>query len=121
MERLKQKSSNNSNRRVQPQIAKPIRPGQHLAVIRPNSSTIATHGSDVTDPSRQQQGSLLVRAASPSKIPIVPMNSAQAPIIKGHGYRDSDNNSLSSSGVSQRVKNAVGMKQLSRQRIKKPG
>ena len=58
MERLKQKSSNNSNRRVQPQIAKPIRPGQHLAVIRPNSSTIATHGSEVTDPSRQQQGNI---------------------------------------------------------------
>ena len=54
VERLKQKSSSNSNRRIQPQIAKPIRPGQHLAVIRPNSSTQATHGSD--DPTRQQQG-----------------------------------------------------------------
>ena len=49
------------------------------------------------------------------------MNSTQAPIIKGHGYRDADNNAPSSSGVSQRVKNAVGMKQLTRQRIRKPG
>jgi len=115
VERLKQKSSN-ANRRIQPQIAKPIRPGQHTAIIRPGNSTLATHGSDID--SSRQQGSIVVRAASPSKIPIVPMNSAQTPIIKGHGYRDSD---TSASGVSQRVKNAVGVEPLSRQRIRKPG
>lgn len=119
VERLKQKSS---NRRVpQPQIAKIIRPGQHVtsAVIRPNNTTVATHANtDGSYDQSRQQGSIVIRAASPSKIPIVPMSAAQAPIIKNMGYRDSD---VGGSGVSQRVKNAVGVEQLSRQRIRKPG
>lgn len=119
VERLKQKSS---NRRVhQPQIAKIIRPGQHVtsAVIRPNNTTVATHANtDGSYDQSRQQGSIVIRAASPSKIPIVPMSAAQAPIIKNMGYRDSD---VGGSGVSQRVKNAVGIEQLSRQRIRKSG
>jgi len=126
VERLKQKCSN--NRRVhQPQIAKPIRPGQHItasAVIRPHSATTyATHGSNNSSEGgdSRQQGSIVVRGASPSKIPIIPMNAAQAPIIKGHGYRDTDMGGSGGTGVSQRVKNAVGVEHLSRQRIRKPG
>lgn len=123
VERLKQKSS--SNRRVhQPQIAKPIRPGQQAtAVMRPISGTSASssHGSvDGSYDASRQQGSIVVRAASPSKIPIVPLNSAQPPIIKGMGYRDNEM-SIGGSGVSQRVKNAVGTEHLGRQRIRKPG
>lgn len=108
----------------QPQIAKPIRPGQQsTAVIRPNTGTSASsHGSfDGSYDSTRQQGSIVVRAASPSKIPIVPLNSTQPPIIKGMGYRDNSEIGIGGTGVSQRVKNAVGTEQLVRQRIRKPG
>ncbi|XP_057293269.1 kinesin heavy chain-like [Hydractinia symbiolongicarpus] len=110
------------NRRVhQPQIAKPvIRPGQPIggsSYIRTNSISSSNSPENNFESSRQQ-GAVVVRATSPSKIPIVPPNTQ--PIIRGGTYRDADM-TLGGSGVSQRVKTAVGADISSRSRIRRPG
>ena len=89
------------------------------AIIKSNSvSGSSSPNSAGESPARQ--GAVVVRATSPAKIPIVPMNSL--PIIKG-GYhpRDGDNTPLGGTGISHRVKNAVGSDLNSKGRLKRTG
>jgi len=140
VERWKQayNKSQQSRRRHQPQIAKPILPGQgnHGGSANNNSNNDGSNptqnsgtgirgggggngnsgggGNSEHDISRHQ-GSVVIRAASPSKIPIVPMN-LSTPIIKG--YREGDS-SMAGPGFSNRVKSAVGVDVNVRTRLKK--
>jgi len=106
VERWKQayNKSQQSRRRHQPQIAKPILPGQgqhgNHSVGGTNNenanSNNSIHGvgnsansssNNTEHEGTRHQGSVIIRAASPSKIPIVPMN-LSTPIIKGSREND---------------------------------
>jgi len=128
VERWKQayNKSQNSRRTHQPQIAKPIRPGQPTiiggqmgssAVIRTNS--VSGSSSQSVSGDARHPGAVVVRATSPSKIPIVPMSSSQ-PVIKGGGYNRDSDSPIGGTGISHRVKNAVGADMSSRNRIRRP-
>jgi len=115
VDRLKQNASKNQGRRAhQPQIAKPIRPGHNpnavQVPIRINSSSPANHDLHNSSPS-------VIRAASPSRIPIVPASAPEhvAPVIKG-GQRSDGDAIIGGSGVSLRIKNAIGPDALPRSR-----
>ena len=89
------------------------------AIIKSNSVSGSSSPSIPGD-SPARQGAVVVRATSPSKIPIVPMNSL--PLIKG-GYhaRDGDAPTIGGTGISHRVKNAVGADINSKNRVKRGG
>lgn len=131
VERWKQayNKSQQSRRRHQPQIAKPILPGQghgshggsaNNSSNDPNSNTSSStgiRGGGGSGNAEHHPSSVVIRAASPSKIPIVPMNLSQGtPIIKG--YREGDS-STSGQGFNQRIKPAVGVDVNVRTRMKK--
>ena len=88
------------------------------AIIKSNSVTGSSSPNSAGE-SPARQGAIVVRATSPSKIPIVPMNSL--PIIKGGYPRDGDNAPLGGTGISHRVKNAVGSDLNSKGRLKRTG
>ncbi|XP_065666641.1 kinesin heavy chain isoform X2 [Hydra vulgaris] len=125
VERWKQafNKSQNGRRNNQPQIAKPIRPGQLTAGVNTGSATIKGNNINLLDGSsefpRQQQGAIVARASSPSKIPIIPMSGSQ-PVIKG-GYREGETVTIGGTGVSHRVKTAVGAEMSTRSLIRRPG
>eukprot|EP00794_Sanderia_malayensis_P003372 gene3372-3861_t len=112
VDRLKQNNQKNQSRRQhQPQIAKPIRPGH------PPSAVINANSLSPTNGEAQVSSSVVIRTASPSRIPIVPAGSSDrtAPIIRG-GPRGDNDAVVGGSGVSQRIKNAVGSDALPRSR-----
>ena len=90
-------------------VAKPIRPGQQsqIGVTKVNNSSASLGSAD-------SQGSVVIRSHSPSKIPIVPGGGSErpAPVIRG-GQRDGDP-VIGGSGVSQRIKSAIGPEALPR-------
>ncbi|XP_065053066.1 kinesin heavy chain-like isoform X2 [Rhopilema esculentum] len=113
VERLKQNNTKNQSRRAhQPQIAKPIRPGHN-----PNQPAINSNSLSVTSVDSQISSPSIIRATSPSKIPIVPAGSSDraTPVIRG-GLRSDGEAIVGGSGVSQRIKNAVGSDTLPRTR-----
>lgn len=65
----------------------------------------------------QNSSSSIIRAVSPSRIPIVPagISDRVAPVIKG-GQRSEGDAIIGGSGVSQRIKNAIGSDALPRSR-----
>jgi len=122
VDRLKQAyNKSQSNRRAhQPQIAKIVRPGQHgiqggpptgTAVIRGGGGVSNSTSPPLDSPSRSHP--VVVRAPSPSKIPIIPSTSA-APIIKG--------GDIGGAGVSSRVKGAINVDTaIPRTRLRRTG
>lgn len=100
--------------------AKPIRPGQNphpaTGVIQTNSLSASSHDSQTSSsPS-------IIRAMSPSRIPIVPAGTSDrvTPVIRG-GQRPDGDAIVGGSGVSQRIKNAVGSDALPRSRGSRGG
>lgn len=120
VDRLKQSyQKNQSTRRTnQPQIAKPIRPGGHhppAGVIQLGAGQTNNFSANNLD--AQGNSSVVIRAASPSRIPIVPAGTSDRaiPVIRG-GPRGDNDTIVGGSGVSQRIKNAVGPDALPRSR-----
>eukprot|EP00795_Rhopilema_esculentum_P014746 gene14746-5852_t len=104
VERLKQNNTKNQS--------KPIRPGHN-----PNQPAINSNSLSVTSVDSQISSPSIIRATSPSKIPIVPAGSSDraTPVIRG-GLRSDGEAIVGGSGVSQRIKNAVGSDTLPRTR-----
>ena len=93
-------------------LAKPIRPGHN-----PNQPAIHSNSLSTTSVDSQVSSPSIIRATSPSKIPIVPAGSSDraTPVIRG-GLRSDGEAIVGGSGVSQRIKNAVGSDTLPRSR-----
>ena len=99
-------------------LAKPIRPGGHhppAGVIQLGAGQTNNFSANNLD--AQGNSSVVIRAASPSRIPIVPAGTSDRaiPVIRG-GPRGDNDTIVGGSGVSQRIKNAVGPDALPRSR-----
>ena len=94
--------------------AKPIRPGHHPNI---GASTISINSSSPVGQDLLNSSPSIIRAVSPSRIPIVPVGAPDhvAPVIKG-GQRSEGDAIIGGSGVSQRIRNAIGPDTFARSR-----